>query len=547
MNWLDIVSSVNREKEGGEPIYASLFNRFRESIQSGALPVATKLPTNRELARLLRVDRSTVSRAYLELAQAGLIESHVGRGTFVRGMREKGAKETKAIGEKIDWSEKFSRGSALTAELIGTLPAVAAQDQEFISFAGGSPASDSIPHEDLREGLVEILNSPRADEMFDYSPPEGDALLRSQIKSHLAGQGIFASDDQLLILSGSQQGIELVAASLVDAGDKVVIEEPTYFWALCNFRARQARFLPVGLDEDGMDVDLAESLCARYSPKLIYTIPDYQNPTGLSLSHARRSRLVEIANHYGVPLFEDRSAGELCYEGTPLPPLRSLPGAQNVVIHQGTLSKALCPGLRIGWLVAPAEVIARLRMAKRASDLSTNSIAQVVLANYLENGRYQQHLARIKKLYGQRRDAMLKSLDKFFSGTARDQVRSASPVTKVPAGSRRSQAPGGGSVTWRHPKGGLFIWAKLPDGFSARELLGYAERRGVSFSPGDLYFPDHAHQEYFRLCFIQIDEAQIELGIQRLAEAISQLLDKYAIGRDPTRSKNVRTANNIHV
>jgi 2-aminoadipate transaminase len=291
--------------------------------------------------------------------------------------------------------------------------------------------------------------------------------------------------------------------------------------------------LPVGLDDEGMIVDLVEPLCARYSPKLIYTIPDFQNPTGLSLSQSRRTRLIEIANHYGVPIFEDRSAGELSYESKSLPPIRSLPRAQNIVIHQGTLSKALCPGLRIGWLVAPPEVIARLRMAKRASDLSTNSIAQVVLANYLAQGRYEVHLTRIKKLYRQRRDAMLKSLDKHFAKTS---VVNDGEVTKD---SRR--------ITWRHPSGGLFVWAKLPDGLSARELLAYAERRGVSFSPGNLYFSDREHVEYFRLCFIQNDEATIELGIKRLAEAAAQLFEKYGINRSSARPNQGRVQQSIHV
>jgi 2-aminoadipate transaminase len=532
MNWLDMVSDVNTVKGGDEPIYVRLINRFKESIQSGALPVSTKLPTNRELAGLLKVDRSTVSRAYAELAQEGLIESHVGRGTFVKDVPTSAAKKAAEIGQKIDWSAKFSRGSSLTAELFGLLPQSAGDEEDHISFAGGSPPSDSIPHEDLKEVLGELLNQPGANEMFDYSPAEGDALLRRQIKAHLAGLGISVLDEELLILSGSQQGIELVASALVDAGDRVVIEEPTYFWAMCNFRARQAKFLPVGLDDDGMIVDLVEPLCARYSPKLIYTIPDFQNPTGLSLSPSRRTRLIEIANYYGVPIFEDRSAGELSYEARTLPPLRSLPRAQNIVIHQGTLSKALCPGLRIGWLVAPPEVIARLRMAKRASDLSTNSIAQVVLANYLAQGRYEIHLARIKKLYRQRRDAMLKSLDKYF---AKGVVNDADTTKST----RR--------ITWRNPAGGLFIWAKLPDGLSARELLAYAERRGVSFSPGNLYFSDREHVEYFRLCFIQNDEATIELGIKRLAEAAAQLFEKYGINRNSARPAQGRVQQSTHV
>src|SRR5262249_51132919 len=247
--------------------------------------------------------------------------------------------------------------------------------------------------------------------------------------------------------------------------DEVIIEEPTYFWALCNFRARQARLVPVPVDEDGMRVDLLEALLLRHSPKLIYAIPDFQNPTGVCLSFTRRERLIDLANLYGIPVFEDNFAGELCYERKGLPPLRSLPGAGAVVIHQGTISKALCPGLRVGWLVAPPEVIARIRMAKRASDLSTNSMSQVLLANYLKNGLYSEHLERVKSTYRKRRDTMLRCLRKYvpnFHTVEETEFDKSEPASDQ-------------AIVCTKAKGGLFLWVKLPDRLSARELLKYAE------------------------------------------------------------------------
>lgn len=515
INWLDILAPLAPAKTEGEPLYAQLRDRLAESIQSGRVPIDAQLPTNRAMAGLLQIDRSTVSRALSELANSGLIESHVGRGTFVRA-REGQARSAigKTAGGRVDWSSRFSRASRITAELLAKQPSVN-EDDDLISFSGGSPSNECFPYDQLKVILNAITKPKAINQLFDYSPAEGDALLRDQVKEYLKGQGIAAGDDELLILSGSQQGIDLVAGAFVDQSDEVIVEQPTYFWALCNFRARQARLVPVPIDEDGMKIDILETQLLRHNPKLIYVIPDFQNPTGASLSLSRRERLVELANLYGIPIFEDNFAGELCYERKGLPPLRSLPGADTVVIHQGTISKALCPGLRVGWLVAPAEVIARIRMAKRASDLSTNSMAQVLLANYLRQGLYSEHLERVKSIYRRRRDAMLRSLRKHLPN-----FRISDETEELDDPERASHQ----AIVCRKAKGGLFLWVKLPNGLSARELLKYAEREGVTFSPGDLFFPNNEGLEFFRLCFIQNDEAAIERGIERLGRAVRQLL-----------------------
>jgi DNA-binding transcriptional MocR family regulator len=516
INWLDILSPLNPPKEEGVPLYAQLRDRLAESIQSGRVPLDAKLPTNRQLAGLLKVDRSTVTRALGELANCGMIESHVGRGTFVRARQSQARSGNSDFASKIDWSQRFSRASRITAELLARQPSLT-EDDDLISFSGGSPASESIPYDQLKV-IVNLLTRDKAtNQLFDYSPAEGDALLREQVKKYLAGQGISVSNDELLILSGSQQGIDLVASSFIDQSDEVIIEQPTYFWALCNFRARQARLIPVPMDEEGMRVDLIEPLLIRHNPKLIYVIPDFQNPTGVCLSLARRERLIELANFYGVPVLEDNFAGELYYERKGLPSLRSLPHSEGVVIQQGTFSKALCPGLRVGWLVAPAQAIARIRMAKRASDLSTNSMAQVVLANYLKNGLYTEHLERVKSTYRRLRDTMLRSLREhlpdFYTVSEAHQLRE--------SGGLPDQA-----ILSTNPRGGLFVWVKLPKGLSSRELLKYAEREGVTFSPGDLFFPNNDGFEFFRLCFIQNDEQTIEQGVERLGKAIKHFLTR---------------------
>jgi DNA-binding transcriptional MocR family regulator len=251
---------------------------------------------------------------------------------------------------------------------------------------------------------------------------------------------------------------------------------------------------------------MLESVLTRHRPKFIYVIPNFQNPTGVTMSLQRRQQLLQLAIKYQIPIVEDNFVGDLRYEGTPLPSLRALPGSENIVIHLGTFSKALCPALRLGWLVAPPETMSRLVIAKRASNLSTNSISQLILAEFLKEGLYEQHLVTVRNLYRNRRDAMLKTLQKEL-GFITDK------------NGRRAE------ISWSKPEGGMFIWLKLPDGLSSREMLSYAQQEGVVYAPGDLCFLSAEHTEYMRLCFIQLDEATIIKGVRQLAKAVKAYID----------------------
>lgn len=511
MNWLDIVSLDDSDNRA-EPLYLQIVRRFKESIQSGKLPIDSRLPTNRELSALLNVDRSTVARAYLELSEEGLIESHVGRGTFVKAARPAAQDRRVTAAHTIVWSEKFSRASRTLDGILARQPVSAGVRDDVISFGGGIPTEEFYPSEQFQRIVTRMVKSGRTEEMFEYSPADGNAELRAEVIAYLRRQGLSARDDELLIVSGSQQGIDLVSQALVDEGDVVVLEEPSYFWAICNFRAKHARLIGVSVDEEGMRMDALESVLSRHKVKLLYLMPSFQNPTGATLSPGRRQRLLELAREYQVPVLEDNFVGELVYDGERMPSLRTEPGAKEIVIHQGTFSKALCPGLRLGWLVAPAEVMARLRAAKRASDLSTNSMAQVILAHYLKDGLYSQHLEHVRAAYRARRDAMISALDTYIAPLS---------ISGELASGRNTST----RVTWQKPNGGLFVWLKLPGRLSARELLAYAEREGVSFSPGELFFVGGDQPEFMRLCFIQTDEQVIEEGIRRLSRAVDAYFD----------------------
>ena len=509
MNWLDIFGSIDRDRNRATPMYARIYEIIRGGIETGQLAGNVKLPTERELSTLLALDRSTVSRAYLELEKAGLVDSHVGRGTFVcdEGARQAGnGGPGRPDYPAMPWSEIFSRFSQTAFGMLSRQWAAQALDAGVISFAGGIPTQEFFPHNEFRE-IVSYLNSPqRLADMFSYSPAEGHPGLRAQLRKHLGEDGLVVDDDELLIVSGSQQGIDLVAKTLVDPGDVVLVEEPTYVWANCTFSAAQARCVPVPVDDGGLQVETLESILSRHSAKLIYLMPTFQNPTGSTLSLERRLRLLDIARRYQLPILEDNFVMDLRYDGKATPSLQVLDKSGSTVISQGTFSKALCPGLRLGWLVAPAEVMLRLRVAKRACDLSTNSAAQAIMAEYLRRGCYRHHLEVVRSAYRQRRDAMCAALERHL----------------------------GASAQWSKPEGGLFVWVKLPASSSSRELLTAAEREGVIFSPGDTFFLNGDRLEYFRLTFIQHDTATIEEGVARLGAALTSYLKMRA--RSGTRS-----------
>jgi 2-aminoadipate transaminase len=516
MDWLDLLKN-SHEIEG--PLYLQIMNRLKESIESGKLPDRSKLPTNRELATLLDVDRSTVSRAYTELVQAGLIESHVGRGTYVRAAKAKPKSHLNlnlnSSSGQVSWSEKFSRKSNTVADLLDQQSTYRSQPEGTISFAGGIPTEEFYPHEQFEEIVQQLLKSENAREMFSYSPAEGHPLLLHQVQKVLAAQGVSAADDEILIVSGSQQGIDLVTDILVDADDVVILEEPSYLWAVCNFKSRQANCLTVPVADTGIELGALEQMLSSQRAKLLYLMPNFQNPTGNSMTIENRQKVLALCARYGVPILEDNFAGDLSYEGTSLPPLRSLPGGKELVIYQGTFSKALCPGLRVGWLVAPREIMTRLRLAKRSCDLSTNSMAQVILAKYLEDGLYKNHVEHVKKAYRKRRDTMLGALERHLGAL---------------------EGSNGAKVFWTRPSGGLFLWLTLPVHCSAKDLLLFAEREGVTFSSGELFYCNKPQNNCFRVCFIQQNEETIEEGVKRLSRAISTYFD--SIQKRPPQTVN---------
>jgi 2-aminoadipate transaminase len=367
---------------------------------------------------------------------------------------------------------------------------------DVISLAGGLPAPELFPIDEYRRAFEWVLESNGA-QALQYGPSEGYRPLRAMIASRLSTANASCTADDILITNGSQQALDLIGKLLLNPGDAVLLENPTYLGALQAFNQYQATYVAVPMDEDGMRVDLLERLLDRRDRpiKFIYALPNFQNPTGRSLSRERREQLVEVASSYGVPIVEDDPYGELRFEGAPLPSLKSL-DTSGTVMYLGTFSKILAPGFRLGWIVACPEAMEALIHGKQPSDLHTGMAQQMATYEVGKNGFIDHHVEQIKTLYRERRNVMLRAIEEHFPAEAR----------------------------FTRPAGGLFVWAELPDQIDTRELLLDAVQEKVAFVPGQGFHADGSGRNTMRLNFSNVPPDQLREGIRRLGRVIQRRL-----------------------
>ncbi len=362
-----------------------------------------------------------------------------------------------------------------------------------VSFAGGLPAPDLFDRAGLQAAFTAVLAEGSGARALQYSTTEGDPLLRRLIAQRLTERGLETAADDLLITSGSQQALTLVAAVLLEPGDRVLVEEPSYLAALQCFALAGAEAIPVPCDDDGLDPEALEALIAQHRPTLLYTVPTFHNPTGRTLSAGRRIALAEVAERTGLWIVEDDPYGELRYSGDALPAVASLPPAHGRTLAVSTLSKIAAPGLRIGWVRAPQMLLRTLTIAKQAADLHSSTVDQAAAAHWLATADLAGHIERLRAEYGARRDALLSGL-----GAA------------LPPGS-----------THNRPDGGMFVWARLPDGWDAGALLPRALDRDVAYVPGAPFFSGPPDVATLRLSFTAHGPEEIALGLDRLADALA--------------------------
>ncbi|NGN65409.1 PLP-dependent aminotransferase family protein [Streptomyces sp. A7024] len=384
-------------------------------------------------------------------------------------------------------AERFSRidGSALREILALTArPGV-------ISFAGGLPAPELFDAGALQESFAAALGRPH--QSLQYSTTDGDPDLREAIAARYAARGFRVDAGELLVTSGSQQALSLAATALLDEGDVALVEDPGYLAALQCFTFAGARTVPVATDDDGILPDALEETVRRERPKLLYLVPNFQNPTGRTLPADRRRAIAALAARYGFWIVEDDPYGELRYDGTPLPPVAAEPAAADRTILLGSLSKIMAPGLRLGWLHAPEAALSACATAKQSADLHTSTVAQAAAAAYLTRYDLDAHVAKMRGVYAERRDAMLAGLP-----------------AALPVGS-----------TWNRPDGGMFIWARLPEDRDATTLLRRAVDQDVAFVPGAPFYAGEPDRATLRLSFTSYPPAEIDEGLARLAKAAS--------------------------
>lgn len=542
---LDLGLCRDLVRDGGAPLYRQIAAGIRTRILAGALAPGVKLPSSRDLAKRLGMHRRTVVAAYQCLERDGLVHSGIGQGTFVGRRFDEREAETGAGSGRVpapasgqdtrpqgsttptepasarhaaepgsgrssgsDWRmgpsrpvhpdeetrglfswEAFLRRPEGPADLWrfvgreGTVPGA-------IRFTGATADPALFPTDDFR-GVLDDAFRLYGSGALEYGPTEGYAPLREWVAGRLRDRGVRVDPDEVMIVSGSQQGLDLVARLLLHDGDAVMVEEPGYPNGFRVFQAAGARAVGVPLDDGGLRLDLLERVARREGPRLLYTMPIFQNPTGLSLAEDRTGLLLDLCGRLGMPVVEDQFDADLFYEG-PLPsPLRAA-DERGLVLLLGSFSKILFPGLRLGWLVVPRPLLPALHELKQMTDFSSGLLAQCAMDLYCRRGLLDRHLERVRAIYGARLGVMLRALEEEFPP----------------------------DVCWTRPRGGLTLWVSLPAGLDALDLWAQARREGVDFTPGPVFFPSGGGNGHFRLSYIRETEERIHRGIALLGSLV---------------------------
>jgi GntR family transcriptional regulator / MocR family aminotransferase len=487
------------DRQSAIPLYKQIKTYLQQGILSGSLAADTRLPASRQLARDLGVNRITIENAYAELASEGLVFSRLGSGTYVLAPDPfLSHPKNNSDAPWPLWQQSVLAQEKVTRSKLSVTKRDAVRHPNMISFASGIGDANLFPAEDIRKALQSVM---RQDGIaaLDYGERNGYGPLRESIAHILASQGIQMLPENILITAGSQQALSLVSQLLLNPGDAILVESPTYSGALDLFHALGFKVVGIPVDSQGMQVEVLEKLLQQHHPKLIYTIPNFHNPTGTCLTTSRRRQLLVLADRYNVPIIEDDFVGDLRYEGHTQPALKALdPGG--CVIYISTFSKMLMPGLRVGFIAADGPVYDSLVNFKRIHDVATSALVQRALEAYVTVGRYQTHLRRSCQIFRKRRDVMIASIQRYL------------PV----------------DVRFDPPQGGLFIWLQLPRGIVSEDLLSLAWEEGVDFAPGNPFFPDGTQgSDWLRLNFVAQEPDQIEEGIKRLGKSVKRMIIKH--------------------
>ena len=462
------------------PLYAHLVSLLENAIAKGELPSGTRVPPERALAQRLKISRTTVVSAYRELESRGLLRGYVGRGTFVCAAPE-------PEGTPFAWRGKIAAAALRSSDTTLRDLVRNSSDARLLSLAAGEPALDKFPNEAFLEAVNHVLTTDPA-AAWGHGPTEGQPSLRNAIADRYG-----VPRESVLILSGAQQGLDLLARCLIDPGDAVIMDRPGYLGAIQSFRAAGAKL--IGWDIVRGDSDELEDLLVRYRPKLIYTNPTFHNPTGTTLPIRTRREVLSLAQRYRVPIVEDATYRDLYFNEAPPPALRELDD-HNLVIYLNSFSKVMAPGLRLGWIAAAPSIVDQIAIIKQRLDPHTPNLVQFAIARLMRHGAFDAHLRTIRAEHAKRCTQMIASL-------------------------QRHMPPG--AIRFARPAGGLYLWCRLGVGLSATALHDRALLAGVTFVPGPAFYPDPAGDAELRLCFTSVVPATIDESIKRLARCVGEV------------------------
>jgi 2-aminoadipate transaminase len=484
-----MIQKIERQfVRSSRPLYGHLVSLLESAISRGDIQSGARVPPERELAQRLRISRTTVVSAYRELESRGLLRGYVGRGTFVCAAPD-------PDGTPFAWRGKIAAAALRSSDSILRDTMRHSADARLLSLAAGEPAIDCFPSQAFQQAIDQVLKR-EALTVWRHGPTEGQPALREAIADRFA-----VPAESVLVLGGAQQGLDLLARCLIDPGDAVIVDRPGYLGAIQSFRAAGAKL--IGWDVLHADMDELEDLLVRYRPKLIYTDPTFQNPTGLTMPIRARRELLRLAERYRVPIVEDATYRDLYFTEAPPPSLREL-DAQNIVIHLSSFSKVLAPGLRLGWLSAAPSIVDQIAIIKQRLDPHTQNLVQFAMARLIRNGSFDSHLRTLRAEHARRCSRMIDSIQRH-----------------VPAGALR----------FTRPQGGLYLWCRLPGNVSSRAVQDRALSAGVAFVAGHAFYPDPAGESELRLCFSSVLPNAIDDAVRRLAESLAQV----------TRPDHVRT------
>ena len=461
------------------PLYKQLAESIGGAIRSGVLGRGERLPPTRELAGQLGLNRTTVSAAYSILEEAGLLEGQVGRGSFVA------FEDRPATRSGLDWETLLPPLEGFRVP--GAPPSV--------NFASSRPAEDFFPLSQFRRLAKEVIDGPEAAEILQLGSSYGYQPLRRYLLAEAVRNGIAGPTDDVIVTNGCQQALDLLARVLAGDGSSVLLEDPVYGGLLGVFRRTGAHILPVPVGDTGVNVTALESLISQRRPRLLVLTPDFQNPTGSTLGLEQRKAILALAQGANLLLVENGIYRDLRYCGEAIPSLKQLDDTGNTITI-GSYSKIAFPGLRVGWVIAPRPVIARLAEAKQSSDLHSDQLSQAVLLRFAESGELARHLAQTKRSGLERLRAVLESCEQY-----------------LPFGTK-----------FTRPQGGMSLWVELRAPLLTEELLKMAEERGVSFLPGAYFSVLRDHRRSFRISFGGLAPAEISQGVKILGEVMGEQL-----------------------